>query len=261
MTAPDTGLARQILDLGQQARVAALSWVSVNRVHQRFPDANLDAYLDGASSVVVFGLPMLNGVVDTLLKGDPYFIKRWWRTLGWDKIRPVLANPELMLKQAIKGQVTFYNNRYHFEEHLTVLNAEINTTAYAIGRLLEERGFHALPIDPCKRHYFPLQGFVGLKSVAVVAGMGRVGRHHQLIVPGAGSRIWLGGVLTDARLPERTADPFELPCDTCALCEEACPLASRAGGFSAFEPHACRACSRCLAVCPAGRSSLASSAP
>ncbi len=256
MSPPRPELARLVLELGVRHRVAALSWVSVERLERHLPEANLGAYLQGARAVVVFGLPMLDGVVDTLLAGEPYFIRRWWKNLRWETVRPVLVNPELLLKQAVKGRVTFYNNRYHFEEHLSVLNAEINSTAYAIGRLLEDSGFRALPIDPCKRHYFPLQGFLSLNGAAVVAGMGRIGRHHQLIVPGAGTRVWLGGVLTDAPLENGPTAELELPCDACSLCVRACPVARREGGTLAFSPFQCKACSRCMAVCPAGRESL-----
>lgn len=56
------------------------------------------------------------------------------------------------------------------------------------------------------------------------AGLGRIGRNNQLIVPGLGSYCFIGTMLTTADLPERR--PFaDLPdpCGDCQRCVTACP--------------------------------------
>lgn len=68
---------------------------------------------------------------------------------------------------------------------------------------------------------------------AVKAGIGFVGLNRQLIVPGAGSGIFLAEILTTLALPPSV--PIDADCGRCGLCVKACPGgALRAeGGFDA----------------------------
>ncbi len=60
---------------------------------------------------------------------------------------------------------------------------------------------------------------------AVRAGLGFVGKNGMLIVPGVGSHVVLGEVLTDVALAPTAAsvDPTWERCGGCAACLEACP--------------------------------------
>lgn len=53
------------------------------------------------------------------------------------------------------------------------------------------------------------------------AGIGFIGRHSQLIVPGAGSYFFLGEILTTLSLPP--SQPVAGGCGDCRRCIEACP--------------------------------------
>ncbi|MDD5306937.1 MAG: DUF1730 domain-containing protein [Deltaproteobacteria bacterium] len=78
------------------------------------------------------------------------------------------------------------------------------------------------------------------RAWAMAAGLGSVGRHGGLLVPGAGSRVWLGEiVLTDVPVPEPVAPrvPFE-SCGNCRACMDACPT----GAIVASGVVDCRAC-------------------
>ncbi|MDQ1437981.1 MAG: epoxyqueuosine reductase [Acidimicrobiaceae bacterium] len=70
------------------------------------------------------------------------------------------------------------------------------------------------------------------REAAFQAGLGWYGKNANLLVPGAGSYVVLGSVVTDAPLP--TTDPANTPD----------PAASTAAG--------CGACTRCLPACPTG---------
>lgn len=57
---------------------------------------------------------------------------------------------------------------------------------------------------------------------AVQAGIGWIGRNHQLIVPGAGSRVFLGEIITTEELPVST-ERHAPRCGDCTACINACP--------------------------------------
>ena len=56
---------------------------------------------------------------------------------------------------------------------------------------------------------------------AALAGLGRLGQNGLLMVPGAGSYVFLGFLATDAQLPE-TGGAI-VPCQGCGACRKACP--------------------------------------
>ncbi len=60
------------------------------------------------------------------------------------------------------------------------------------------------------------------------AGIGFIGRHSQLIVPGAGSYFFLGEILTTLSL--LPSQPVAGGCGDCCRCIEACPTPSVWGG-------------------------------
>jgi len=109
------------------------------------------------------------------------------------------------------------------------------------------------------------------------AGIGFIGRNHQLILPGAGSMVFLGEIVTTA-----VADEYDTPadidaarCGTCHRCLDACPTGALHAAIDsqlclsyqtienrgALSPLAAGklgqtiyGCDRCQAVCPWNRS-------
>lgn len=71
---------------------------------------------------------------------------------------------------------------------------------------------------------------------AVEAGVGFIGRNHQLIVPGTGSGVFLAEIITTAALEPTPAPPQS--CAGCGRCVEACPGRALDSGFDA---RRCRA--------------------
>ena len=59
------------------------------------------------------------------------------------------------------------------------------------------------------------------RAWAARAGLGFVGKNGMLIVPGVGSMVLLGEVVTTLRL--ETGSPMTERCGACARCLDACP--------------------------------------
>jgi len=153
-------------------------------------------------------------------------------------------------------------------------NRRLDEMAAHIVRYLEGRLYRAVAI-PASETLQGQRGALPHKAVARQAGLGWIGRHLLLIVPGAGPRVRLATVLTDALLP--AGRPADGDCGDCRRCLEACPVGALR--FTPYEDYpqraaaldvaACAArldtfrhdpavgqpvCGICMAVCPAGRS-------
>lgn len=80
---------------------------------------------------------------------------------------------------------------------------------------------------------------------AALAGLGKLGKNGLLIVPGAGSFVFLGFLATDGELPETVGEI--VPCQGCGACQRACPGGALAAGFEE---------SRCLSAITQKRGEL-----
>lgn len=116
---------------------------------------------------------------------------------------------------------------------------ELQFAAYALGKdyhdIMKAR-LHALAARIGVTHYraFCDSAPVLERYWAVQAGLGWVGRNHQLIVPRAGSMFFLGELFLDFELEYDS--PVESRCGSCHACIDACPThAIRLGGADGME--------------------------
>jgi epoxyqueuosine reductase QueG len=96
------------------------------------------------------------------------------------------------------------------------------------------------------------------KTIAVMAGLGWIGKHNLLITPEFGSAVCMCTVLTDAPLKTALNTPVNSLCGSCSVCTNICPTEAIKGktwdiGISRDElvdVYKCTTCMECLAYCP-----------
>lgn len=125
---------------------------------------------------------------------------------------------------------------------------ELQFAAYALGKdyhdLMKAR-LHALAARLGVENYraFCDSAPVLERYWAVQAGLGWVGRNHQLIVPGAGSMFFLGELFLDVELEYDSPVPSR--CGSCHACVDACPTHALLRGTGP-ELDSCFNAARCL---------------
>jgi epoxyqueuosine reductase len=105
-----------------------------------------------------------------------------------------------------------------------------------------------------KNHRTPLPH----KTIALLSGLGWIGKHDLLITLEFGSALIICTVLTDAPLSTTTLVPSNPKCGSCTICKEICPTQAITGkNWSINTPreeivnvYKCTMCLKCLAFCP-----------
>lgn len=104
-----------------------------------------------------------------------------------------------------------------------------------------------------------LMGKISFRQLAVLAGLGVIGKSTHLLHPIYGPNVLIGVVLTSADLLPNKPLKKEI-CANCDLCVKSCPVAAiRNGGFNRFRCKNRRkiigkGCGTpCITYCPAGK--------
>lgn len=95
------------------------------------------------------------------------------------------------------------------------------------------------------------------KTIAVLAGVGWIGKNNLLITPEYGPALCVGTVLTDAPLSLPASPIAESQCGTCRQCATICPTKALYGRAwkkhlpreDRVEVHKCTTCMKCLVHC------------
>lgn len=106
------------------------------------------------------------------------------------------------------------------------ITAKMDAIALDLCIALDKEGVTAIPIPTNESQWDTRterwRSIVSQKHIAQAAGLGTIGRHSLLITPQFGSMVWLGAVLTEARLEPDAL--LERLCSDCSLCVEVCPV-------------------------------------
>jgi len=107
---------------------------------------------------------------------------------------------------------------YHYRQ----VNALLDHVALLVAKFCKEKGYRALPLPASQIVDWPRQlGRISHKAVAVLAGLGWLGKSLLVITPDHGPRVRFTTVLTD--MPLETGEPLRCRCGSCRACVEACP--------------------------------------
>jgi epoxyqueuosine reductase len=151
-----------------------------------------------------------------------------------------------------------------YKWHYRQANNLLDRIAFRLTRLIEAKGFRALPIPATQLVDWKEQrGHLSHRAVAVHAGLGWRGKNNLFVDPEFGSRVRLVTVLTD--MPLRVDSPQSEKCGSCAFCVEACPAQAlgdspkeyrldlclkQLGDFSKLPGIGHNICGVCIRACP-----------
>lgn len=99
------------------------------------------------------------------------------------------------------------------------------------------------------------------KTVALLGGLGWIGKNNLLITPEYGAAQCLGSVLTDAPLETVLHEPLHPKCESCIACVNICDKevlkgkiwSSSVSRDEIVNVHECSTCLKCLVHCPRTR--------
>jgi epoxyqueuosine reductase len=104
--------------------------------------------------------------------------------------------------------------RYEYTNQFYVLNGTLGSMSTKVARLLEEKGYRAIPIPAAyPRINKELMGVFSHRHAAVLAGLGEIGLSNLLITPQFGARVRLISIITE--VPLEPDQPFKK-----SLCRE-----------------------------------------
>ncbi len=160
---------------------------------------------------------------------------------------------------------------FMYFQHYRTANALLDNIAFRLSEKIEEAGYSAFPVAASqslgKNNAYC--GVIPHKTVAVLSGLGFVGKSGLFLTKKYGSKVRLATVITD--MPLSNALPIiENGCGNCTACMHACPAGAIYGtlpttdGERNFDPEKCSkymkenfqdigrgsVCGICIKVCP-----------
>ena len=141
--------------------------------------------------------------------------------------------------------------------YVASLNNFLKQTNCGITQLLETHGVYSLGVID-ERLTKEIVGRISFRQLAVLAGLGTIGKNSCLLHPAHGARVLIGVVLTAGHLQPDAPLEIEI-CWDCDICLTKCPLGAIGG--DTFSRYRCKnrrkilgkACEiPCVRQCPVG---------
>jgi len=164
--------------------------------------------------------------------------------------------------------------RYEYTNQFYVLNGTLGSVSTKVARLLEDKGYRAIPIPAAyPRINKELMGVFSHRHAAVLAGLGEIGLNNLLITPQFGARVRLVSILTEAPLepdqPYQKSLCREWQKECGKACVACCPIEAISVNGKVNKERCLRyqeqimpwsvvelRCGMCLGMCPIGKRSF-----
>ena len=160
---------------------------------------------------------------------------------------------------------------YAYFQHYRTANALLDQIAFRLSREIEKLGYDAFPVAASQSQgkENAYRGVVPHKTVAVLSGLGFVGKSGLFLTEAYGSKVRFATILTN--LPLQAELPIiKNGCGGCTICAKACPAGAIFGevpttdGARNIDPEKCSkymkerfqdvgrgsVCGICIKVCP-----------
>jgi epoxyqueuosine reductase QueG len=170
-----------------------------------------------------------------------------------------------VLSKAVLDTIVDAPNQLYFF-HYQRVNVLLDETALKLTAYIQSLGYYALPIPASQIIDWERQrAQLSHKKVALLAGLGWLGRNNLVVSPLYGSQVRLATVLTN--LPLLEDKPIEGGCGACNKCISACPAKAIKERVQEFDALKCfeqlkefkkkynlgqYICGLCVKVCCAG---------
>ena len=172
-------------------------------------------------------------------------------------IREVIDTPDYVSAR-IKNNFDFDDDEYYIKE------LKADGLSDLMAEYLKQKGYSAYSQsdkNQLANNSFDaehIRTILPHKTIALLAGIGWIGKNNLLVTPEYGSAICVGCVLTDAPL-KTVSHTSALPkCHNCNICENACEPQALKGYLwrtntpreNIIDIHKCVTCLKCMVMCP-----------
>ncbi len=122
--------------------------------------------------------------------------------------------------------------------HYRQLNYRLDIIAYRLSMWIEKMGFMSIPCAASQVVDWRNQkAHLSHKHIAVIAGLGWIGRNNLLVHPEFGSCVRYNTVLTS--MPLHASEPLNRDCGECRACIDVCPGGAIKPNPSEFDHMKC----------------------
>ena len=172
-------------------------------------------------------------------------------------IKTVFNNPDYV-QSRIDDNYNFDDDEYSQTEH------KAGKMTDELTKFLTEKGYKAISQSDAGLladevfNFETKESVLPHKTVALLGGLGWIGKNNLLITPEYGAAQCLGTVLTDAPLDTLSYTPLLLQCGNCNICRDICERKVLKGTTwnttisrdDIIDVYGCNTCLKCLVHCP-----------
>lgn len=141
------------------------------------------------------------------------------------------------LSRLILTEITAEPTKLYYHHYRTA-NMYLDRAAFAVAQWIEVRGFLSVPVAASQiTDWQEQKAHLSHKKIAMLAGLGWIGRNNLLVSREFGAQLRLATVLTD--MPLKVDAALEDACGACRACLAACPVGAIQEDASFFKHLDC----------------------